>query len=67
MGYEMKSSFPINGLKSVGEIFFEATPLKSGGEATPLWLGIDRVGSELCYGAVVKKPLYDNPVKGLNH
>jgi hypothetical protein len=63
----MKSSSPNNGLKSVGEISFEATPLKSGGEATPLWLGIDRVGSGLCYVAVVKKPLCDDPVKGWNH
>jgi len=31
MGYEMKSSSPNNGLKSVGEISFEATPLKLGG------------------------------------
>jgi hypothetical protein len=51
----MGCSSPNNGLKSVGEIFFEATPL---------WLGIDRVGSGLCFVAVVKKPLYDYPVKG---
>ena len=64
MGYEMKSSSSNNGLKSVGEISFEATPLKSGGEATLLWLGIDRVGSGLCLVAFIKKPLYDDPVKG---
>jgi hypothetical protein len=34
------------------------------GEATPLWLGIDRVGSGLCLVAFIKKPLYDDPVKG---
>jgi hypothetical protein len=28
---------------------------------------IDRVGSGLCFVAVVKKPLYDDPVKGWNH
>jgi hypothetical protein len=51
------------GLKSVGEIFFEATPLKSGGEDFR-GCRFDRVGAGLYYVAFIKKPLYDNPVKG---
>jgi hypothetical protein len=47
--------WPNKGLKSDGEIL---------GEATPLWLGIDRLGSGLCLVAFIKKPLCDDPVKG---
>jgi hypothetical protein len=40
----------------------EATPLKSGGDFRGS--EIDRVGSGLCLVAFIKKPLYDDPVKG---